>query len=434
MKQKKNNKKNSSSSSASESFSSNTTEGTPTITSSLKARGMPTYYEEFFLDSPSSASSSSQSLSSYASIEKSRMGAGCDRRSKSPEDLLLSLKEKKSYKSTSDEEICCKHGRLCVIGRRDAAAAAAAASPIAEKVSYKEVSQYETVKISKLENPPASFTRRRRLTSSKKKDNDLMKEDEEEKVVYRCEFPSDLSSIASISSLNVNDYDNNNSTSNRQDSTDGVYENIDKPQKTIASSPINSARSGGGRVSSSSYAIRRRRNKSKRTSTSIEELYLGAMVKRDAEKRVKKNTHFGLYHRIPSNAAKNIEALKDHIYLYIVYKSSKGDHHHYPIQRCRGTPSFMKTGKQYYLDCEEHDRVVFNSLDALINYYSVYVCVDIKDDHAEVFPIPTKYKNRDRNRFVTLEEDDDTVAAALASESKKKREKRKKSSKNQIYY
>uniref|UniRef100_A0AC34GDE0 SH2 domain-containing protein n=1 Tax=Panagrolaimus sp. ES5 TaxID=591445 RepID=A0AC34GDE0_9BILA len=261
------------------------------------------------------------------------------------------------------------------------------------KTKYKKVAQYETVKISKLENPPASFTRRR-PASSKKKDDDLMKEEEEEeKVVYRCKYPSDLSSIASPSSLNVSNNNNKNSSSNNsQDSTDGVYENIDclnKPQKAIASSPVNTARSsGGGRASSSSYAIRRRRNKSKRTSTSIEELYLGAMVKRDAEKRVKKNTHFGLYHRIPSNAAKNIDALKDHIYLYIVYKSSKGDHHHYPIQRCRGTPSCMKTGKQYYLDCEEHDRVVFNSLDALINYYSVYVCVDIKDDHAEVFPIP----------------------------------------------
>uniref|UniRef100_A0AC35ER69 Uncharacterized protein n=1 Tax=Panagrolaimus sp. PS1159 TaxID=55785 RepID=A0AC35ER69_9BILA len=62
---------------------------------------------------------------------------------------------KQLMKKSSTNVICCKHGRPCVIGRRSQIAAAKA------KEKYNNPPGYEIVKISKLDNPPTSFSHRR---------------------------------------------------------------------------------------------------------------------------------------------------------------------------------------------------------------------------------------------------------------------------------
>lgn len=68
------------------------------------------------------------------------------------------------------------------------------------------------------------------------------------------------------------------------------------------------------------------RRRCRPSGSTLEDFYLGAMGKLDAEKLVKKHTFFRLYHRIPSAAAVDLGALRDQISLYIVYKTSKGEY------------------------------------------------------------------------------------------------------------
>uniref|UniRef100_A0A914QMP8 Protein kinase domain-containing protein n=1 Tax=Panagrolaimus davidi TaxID=227884 RepID=A0A914QMP8_9BILA len=158
----------------------------------------------------------------------------------------------------------------------------------------------------------------------------------------------------------------------------------------------------------------------------IEDLYMGPMTRGDSEKHVGRDTQFRLYHRTPSEASQHLDYLKDHISLYVVYKSTQSDYHHYPIQRCRGPDD----AKQYYIDCGENDRMVFNTLDALITYYSVYVRFDTNDETAEVFPSKHRIRERKSGRDVesTRKEDDEAE-----SKTYRKREKRKKKQ-TEIYY
>uniref|UniRef100_A0AC35GQ02 SH2 domain-containing protein n=1 Tax=Panagrolaimus sp. PS1159 TaxID=55785 RepID=A0AC35GQ02_9BILA len=370
-------------------------------TVSPSSHGMPKVYDTDAAVSSASSKSISSLSSFLGSGEESsgRMKKARRERSKSPDHLLVSM--------------------------------TAAAAKAKEK--YDNPPGYEIVKISKLENPPVSFTHRRSPRAAASSNNI---DSPKEQVIYRCKYPSDLSSLQTPSSSNV---------SQDSTSTDGVYENLKainylkKSKKyTSSSTSVNTAHNKSDAKSERNY--RRRRN----ASNNIEDLYMGPMTRRDSEKHVRRNTQFRLYHRIPSKASQHLDYLKDHISLYVVYKSTQGDYHHYPIQRCRGPGG----AKQYYIDCGENDRMVFNTLDALVTYYSVYVRFDTNDETAEVFPSKHRIRERKSAREAesareresireekspcdvesTREEDDEAE-----SKSKRKREKRKKKQ-SEIYY
>uniref|UniRef100_A0A914PPK6 Uncharacterized protein n=1 Tax=Panagrolaimus davidi TaxID=227884 RepID=A0A914PPK6_9BILA len=86
--------------------------------------------------------------------------------------------------------------------------------------------------------------------------------------------------------------------------------------------------------------------------------------------------------------------------------------------------------------------MVFDTLDALVTYYSVYVRFDTNDETAEVFPLKHRIRERKSAREAessreekspcdvesTREENDEAE-----SKSKRKREKRKKKQ-SKIYY
>jgi hypothetical protein len=246
-------------------------------TVSPSSHGMPKVYDTDAAVSSASSKSISSLSSFLGSGEESsgRMKKARRERSKSPDHLLVSMSETVDEKKSSKNVICCKHGCPCVICQAKA------------KEKYDNTPGYEIV-------API------------------------EQVIYRCKYSSDLSSLQSPSSSNV---------SQDSTSTDGVYENLKaisylkKSKKyTSSSTSVNTAHNKSDAKSERNY--RRRRN----ASNNIEDLYMGPMTRRDSEKHVRRNTQFRLYHRIPSKASQHLDYLKDHISLYVVYKSTQGDY------------------------------------------------------------------------------------------------------------
>ena len=65
-----------------------------------------------------------------------------------------------------------------------------------------------------------------------------------------------------------------------------------------------------------------------------------------------------------------------------------------------------KPKKYYYVDCGDEDEPMrFNTLDALVNNYSVYVKL-LQNDNVEVFSAPAKSKTRKHRK---VEKDADEI-------------------------
>uniref|UniRef100_A0A7E4US03 SH2 domain-containing protein n=1 Tax=Panagrellus redivivus TaxID=6233 RepID=A0A7E4US03_PANRE len=375
-----------------------TTTGTPTIDTALREGDMP---EVRCLTLPDWTTDSSDYDSSESEEVRESAGREVDPRDRDSIVVTISDRDRERDRRTGSEgsdrsnsgagcvgeELCCLHGRPCAMART---------RPENTKQREVKVPGYEPVKIDRLENPPDSFTRRRserhKASEGQTTASSASIPPKSGQVVYRCRMPSDMSSLASPAL----------STMSQQSTaapSDGIYENIDCFNQ-INNFPITAPSQASVQTARDTTVISHPPDPRRRQpSPTLSDFYLGAMRKRDAEKRVKRRTYFRLYHRVPSNAYSDLTNIRDHVSLYIVYKTSKGGYCHYPIQRVRGeTPAGYKSTKYFYVDCMEELPPRFNSLDALVRFYSVYVQLDLveKAGDVEVFPVPKRDDEREK--------------------------------------
>ncbi|KAI1729665.1 hypothetical protein Ddc_02321 [Ditylenchus destructor] len=116
--------------------------------------------------------------------------------------------------------------------------------------------------------------------------------------------------------------------------------------------------------------------------------YIGEQSLVTAEKMCSQPVSFMLYHRYPSSVEGMNRCMPQELPLFIVYKTSRGDHCHYRIlqsvnvkrrlSRDPGVPS------KYKVDISGEPP--FSSLKELIRYYSTYVILNSEGGFTDIFP------------------------------------------------
>uniref|UniRef100_A0A915CS72 Uncharacterized protein n=1 Tax=Ditylenchus dipsaci TaxID=166011 RepID=A0A915CS72_9BILA len=113
-------------------------------------------------------------------------------------------------------------------------------------------------------------------------------------------------------------------------------------------------------------------------------MYLGEMSRSMAESACRKKASFFLYNRFPSGHNRINKHMPPHLPLFIVYRTSAGDHCHYRIvDKDVMVPSRLLNS-------------VHSSLKALVSYYLTYVMVSKEGASRHLSLVATKneYLNR----------------------------------------
>uniref|UniRef100_A0A915CZX4 SH2 domain-containing protein n=2 Tax=Ditylenchus dipsaci TaxID=166011 RepID=A0A915CZX4_9BILA len=133
-------------------------------------------------------------------------------------------------------------------------------------------------------------------------------------------------------------------------------------------------------------------------------MYLGEMSRSMAESACRKKASFFLYNRFPSGHNRINKHMPPHLPLFIVYRTSAGDHCHYRIvdkdvMGSKSPSQFSAPRRQHHLNEYRVDisgEPYFSSLKALVSYYLTYVMVS-KEGATDIFPwwrTKNEYLNR----------------------------------------
>lgn len=123
------------------------------------------------------------------------------------------------------------------------------------------------------------------------------------------------------------------------------------------------------------------------------EAYIGVLTAKQAEEYVMKPASFKLYHMMPK--VKSLNNVLPSLSLYIIYRSGSGIVYHYPIKQRKQHADYSKTRSKpemlNNLRVEYGDPMApwFFTLDALVNYYNVYVHLHEVNGEcvADIFPV-----------------------------------------------
>ncbi|VBB26708.1 unnamed protein product [Acanthocheilonema viteae] len=121
--------------------------------------------------------------------------------------------------------------------------------------------------------------------------------------------------------------------------------------------------------------------------------YIGVMTAKQAEEYVIKPASFKLYHMMPE--IKSLNNVLPALGLFIIYRSCTDRVYHYPIKQRKQNVDYSKTRSKLpmltNLRVEYGDPLApwFFTLDALVNYYNVYVHLHKVDGEcvADIFPV-----------------------------------------------
>ncbi|KAI1717437.1 hypothetical protein DdX_07185 [Ditylenchus destructor] len=136
--------------------------------------------------------------------------------------------------------------------------------------------------------------------------------------------------------------------------------------------------------------------------------YIGEQSLVTADKMCSQPVSFMLYHRYPSSIEGMNKCMPQELPLFIVYKTSRGDHCHYRILESanvkRRSSRHPRAPSNYKVDISGEPH--FSSLKDLIRYYSTYVILNYEGGFTDLFPW-WKTKNDYKHRADIYGENDD---------------------------